>query len=95
MMVTVYVSWEGHEILTRELFDEEVDGLVENIKGDAYERGERLEAFLNYKRLDCVDLFDMSETDKQALAKEFEVWLVEDAKAQLLEEEFDEVEIEL
>ena len=95
MMVTVYVSWEGHEILTKELFKEEVKGLVENIKEDPCERGERLEAFLNYKRLDCVDLFDMSETDRQALAKEFEEWLVEDAEAQLLDEEFDEVELEL
>ena len=95
MMVTVYVSWECHEILTKEQFKEEVEGLVENIKEDPCERCERLEAFFNYKRLDCVDLFDMSETDKQALVKEFEEWLVKDAEAQLLDEEYDEVKLEL
>lgn len=95
MMVTVYVSWEGQEILTKELFDEEVKGLVENIKADACEYDDRLYIFLEGKHLDIIDLFHMTETDKLALRKEYEEWLVEDAKAQLLDEEFDEVELEL
>ena len=95
MMVTVYVSWEGHEIFTREQFDKEVKNLVENIKEDEYDRGERLGEFFDYKRLDCVDLFDMSEIDKQALREEFEGWLVKDAEAQLLDEEFEKIELNL
>jgi hypothetical protein len=95
MTVTVYVNWEERRILKKEEFMEEINTLVENINENHYERGERLEAFLNYKRLDCVDLFDMSETDKQELVKEFEEWLVMDAEVELLEDVFDEVEIEL
>ena len=95
MMVTVYVDWEERRVLNKEEFMEEVNTLVENINEDHYERGERIGDFLDYKELNCVDLFDMSEADKQALVKEFEEWLVEDAKAQLLEEDFSEAVIEL
>ena len=95
MMVTVYVDWEERRVLNKEEFMEEVNNLVENINDDHYERGERLGEFLDYKELDCVDLFDMSEADRQALVKEFEEWLVRDAEVELLEEAFDEVKIEL
>ncbi len=95
MMVTVYVDWEERRVLNKEEFMEEVNNLVENINDDHYERSERLGDFLDYKELDCVDLFDMSEADRQALVKEFEEWLVRDAEVELLEEAFDEVKIEL
>jgi hypothetical protein len=95
MMVTLYVNWGGQEILTKEQFEEEVEGLVENIKEDACEYDGRLYTFLEGKHLDAVDLFYMSETDKLELRKEYEEWLVEDAKAQLLDEEYDEVKLEL
>ena len=95
MKVTVYVDWEKREVLTKEEFMEEVDTLVENINEDHYERRQRIWEFLEYKELDWGDLFDMSETDKQELVKEFEVWLVGDAETELLEEVFDKVELEL
>ena len=95
MTVTVYVNWEEHEILTKEQFKEEVEGLVENINKDHYERRERIWGFLEYKELDWGDLFDMSETDRQELKKEFEEWLVGDAEEQLLHEEYGEVKLEL
>ena len=95
MTVTVYVDWEERRVLNKKEFEEEVNSLVENINDDHYERVERLKDFLDYKELDCVDLFDMSETDRQALTKEFEKWLVEDAKTELLEEVFSETVIEL
>ena len=95
MMVTVYVSWEGHEILTKEQFEEEVKGLVDNIKEDEYEYDDRLYNFLEGKHLDVIDMFYMSETDKVALREEFEEWLVGDAEEQLLNEEYDEVKLEL
>ena len=95
MIVTVYVSWGSHKILTREQFNEEVKGLVEDIKEDHYERREGIWAFLEYKELDWGDLFDMSETDRQELKKEFEEWLVGDAEEQLLHEEYGEVKLEL
>ena len=95
MMVTVYVNWEGHEILTKEQFNEEVKGLVENIKEDEYEYDDRLYNFLEEKHLDVIDMFYMSETDKVALREEFEEWLVGGAEEQLLEEEYDEVKLEL
>jgi hypothetical protein len=94
-MVTVYVNWEKHEILTKEQFNEEVKGLVENIKEDEYEYDDRLYNFLEEKHLDVIDMFYMSETDKVALREEFEEWLVGDAEKQLLEEECDEVKLEL
>jgi hypothetical protein len=94
-MVTVYVNWEEHEILTKEQFNEEVKGLVENIKEDEYEYDDRLYNFLEEKHLDVIDLFYMSETDKLTLRKEYEEWLVGDAEAQLLDEEYDEVKLEL
>ena len=95
MMVTVYVNWEGHEILTKEQFKKEVEGLVENIKEDEYEYDDRLYDFLEESHLDVIDLFYKSETDKLALRKEFEEWLVGDAEEQLLHEEYDEVKLEL
>ena len=95
MMVTVYVNWGGQEILTKEQFKKEVEGLVENIKEDEYEYDDRLSDFLEEKHLDVIDLFYMSETDKLALREEFEGWLVGDAEEQLLHEEFDEVKLEL
>ena len=95
MMVTVYVNWEGHEILTKEQFEEEVKGLVDNIKEDEYEYDDRLYTFLEEKHLDVIDMFYMSETDKVALREEFEEWLVGDAEEQLLNEEYDEVKLEL
>ena len=95
MMVTVYVNWASHEILTKEQFNEEVKGLVENIKEDEYEYDDRLYNFLEEKHLDVIDLFYMSETNKEALRKEFEEWLVGDAEEQLLHEEYGEVELEL
>ena len=95
MMVTVYVNWESHEILTKEQFKKEVEGLVENIEEDEHEYDDRLYAFLEKKDLDVIDLFYMSETDKLALRKEFEEWLVGDAEEQLLHEEYDEVKLEL
>ena len=95
MTVTVYVNWEEHEILTKEQFKEEVEGLVENINKDHDERRERIWGCLEYKELDWGDLFDMSETDRQELKKEFEEWLVGDAEEQLLHEEYGEVELEL
>jgi hypothetical protein len=94
-MVTVYVNWEGHKILTKEQFNEEVKGLVENIKEDEYEYDDRLYNFLEEKHLDVIDMFYMSETDKEALREEFEEWLVGDAEEQLLDEEYDEVKLEL
>ena len=95
MMVTVYVNWENHEILTKEQFKEEVEGFVENIKDDNCEYNDRLYIFLEEKHLDVIDMFYMSETDKVALREEFEEWLVGDAEEQLLDEEFDEVKLEL
>lgn len=95
MMITVYVDWEERRILNKEEFKMDVDTLVENIKEDRYERNERLEDFLDEKELNCVDLFDMSEVERQALVKEFEEWLVGDAEAQLLGEYFEEVRLEL
>ncbi len=95
MTVTVYVNWEEHEILTKEQFEEEVKGFVENIKEDEYEYDDRLYTFLEGKHLDVIDMFYTSETDKEALRKEFEEWLVGDAEEQLLEEEYDEVKLEL
>jgi hypothetical protein len=94
-MVTVYVNWKEHEILTKEQFEEEVKGLVENIKGDEYEYDDRLYNFLEEKHLDVIDMFYTSETDKVALREEFEEWLVGDAEEQLLDEEYDEVKLEL
>jgi hypothetical protein len=95
MTVTVYVNWEERKILNKEEFEEEVNTLVENINEDHYERRERIWEFLEYKELDWEDLFDMSETDRQELIKEFDEWLVMDAEAELLEDVFDEVKIEL
>lgn len=95
MMVTVYVNWESHEILTKEQFKEEVEGFVENIKDDNCEYNDRLYIFLEEKHLDVIDMFYMSETDKVALREEFEEWLVGDAEEQLLDEEYDEVKLEL
>ena len=95
MMVTVYVDWENHEILTEEQFEEEVSGFVENIKDDASEVNSRLYYFLERKEIDQVDLFNMSETERIRLHHEFEEWLVEDAREQLLEEEYDKVKLEL
>ena len=95
MMITVYVNWESHEILTKEQFKKEVEGLVENIKEDEYEYDDRLYNFLEEKHLDVIDMFYMSETNKEALRKEFEEWLVGDAEEQLLHEEYGEVELEL
>ena len=95
MMVTVYVNWECHEILTKEQFKEEVKGLVANIKEDTGEYDERLYNFLEKKHLDIVDLFHMTEFDKLTLHKEFEEWLVGDARVQLIEEDFEEIELEL
>ena len=95
MMVTVYVNWESHEILTKEQFEEEVSGLVDNIKDDNCEYNDRLYIFLEEKHLDVIDMFYMSETDKVALREEFEGWLVGDAEEQLLNEEYDEVKLEL
>jgi hypothetical protein len=94
-MVTVYANWEEHKILTKEQFEEEVKGLVENIKEDEYEYDDRLYIFLEEKHLDVIDMFYMSETDKVALREEFEEWLVGDAEEQLLEGEYDEVKLEL
>ena len=95
MMVTVYANWESHEILTKEQFEEEVSGLVDNIKDDNCEYNDRLYTFLEEKHLDVIDMFYMSETDKVALREEFEEWLVGDAEEQLLNEEYDEVKLEL
>jgi hypothetical protein len=94
-MVTVYVNWKEHEILTKEQFEEEVKGLVENIKEDEYEYNDRLYNFLEEKHLGVIDMFYTYETDKVALHEEFEEWLVGDAEEQLLEEEYDEVKLEL
>jgi hypothetical protein len=94
-MVTVYVNWKEHEILTKEQFNEEVKGLVENIKEDEYEYDDRLYNFLEEKHLGVIDMFYTSETDKVALREEFEEWLVGDAEEQLLDEEYDEVKLEL
>ena len=95
MMVTVYVNWGGQEILTMEQFEEEVALFVKELKVDNYEYNKRLYDFLEEKHLDIVDLFHMSETDKEALREEFEEWLIGDAEKQLLNEEFDEVKLEL
>ena len=95
MMVTVYVDWGSHKILTMEQFEEEVALFVKELKNDNYEYNERLYNFLEEKHLDIVDMFYMSETDKEALREEFEEWLVRDAEEQLLNEEFDEVKLEL
>ena len=95
MMVTVYVDWGSHRILTMEQFKKEVEGLVEDIKEDEYEYDDRLYDFLEEKHLDVIDMFYMSETDKEALRKEFGEWLVGDAEEQLLHEQFDEVKLEL
>ena len=95
MMVTVYVNWGGQEILTMEQFEEEVALFVKELKVDNYEYNKRLYDFLEEKHLDIVDLFHMSETDKEALREEFEEWLIGDAEKQLLNEEFDVVNLEL
>ena len=95
MMVTVYVSWESHEILTEERFKEEVKNLVENIKEDEYEYDDRLYNFLEEKHLDVIDLFYKSEADRLELRKEFEEWLVGDAEEQLLDYHFEKVKLEL
>ena len=95
MMVTVYVNWENREVLTEEEFEREANNLLENIKGDVSERDSRLYEFLEKKELDQIDLFYMSETERQKLHHEFEEWLVRDAKYQLLEWTFDKVELEL
>lgn len=95
MMVTVYVSWESHEILTEEQFKEEVKNLVENIKEDEYEYDDRLYNFLEEKHLDVIDLFYKSEADRLELRKEFEEWLVGDAEEQLLDDHFEKVKLEL
>ena len=95
MMVTVYVNWENREVLTEEEFERETNNLLENIKDDVSERDGRLYEFLEQKELDQIDLFYMSEIDRQALIKEFEEWLVDDAREQLLEWTFDKVELEL
>ena len=95
MMVTVYVNWGENKILTKEQFEEEVALFVKELKEDEYESRERIWAFLEYQELDWGDLFDMSETDRQELKKEFEEWLVGDAEEQLLHEEYGEVKLEL
>jgi hypothetical protein len=95
MMVKVYVDWEERRVLNKKEFEEEVNTLVENINEDHYERRERIWEFLEYKELDWGDLFDMSETDRQELIKEFDEWLVEDAKRKLLEGCFSEAVVEL
>ena len=95
MMVTVYVNWEDREVLTEEEFERETNNLLENIKDDVSVRDSRLYEFLEKKELDQIDLFYMSEIDRQALIKEFEEWLVDDAREQLLEWTFDKVELEL
>ena len=95
MMVTVYVDWESHKILTMEQFEEEVALFVKELKDDNCEYNDRLYNFLEEKHLDIVDLFHMSETDKEALREEFEEWLIGDAEEQLLDEEFDVVALEL
>ena len=95
MMVTVYVDWEERRVLNKREFEEEVCTLVENINDDSYERNERIVAFLDEKELDAVDLFEMSDSDRQVLLKEFKEWLVVDARTQLLEESFGEAVIEL
>ena len=95
MMVTVYVDWESHKILTMEQFEEEVALFVKELKDDNCEYNDRLYIFLEEKHLDVIDMFYMSETDKVALREEFEEWLVGDAEEQLLDEEFDEVKLEL
>lgn len=95
MMVTVYVDWEKREVLTKEEFEREVDNLLKDIKDDVNELNNRLYMFLEEKEIDQVDLFNMSETERQKLHHEFEEWLVRDAKYQLLEWTFDKVELEL
>lgn len=95
MTVTVYVDWEERRVLNKAEFEEEVDAFVDNINGDYRERGERIEAFLDEKELNAVDLFEMSDSDRQALLTEFKAWLVVDAKTELLEESFSEAVIEL
>lgn len=95
MTVTVYVDWEERRVLNKKEFEEEVDTLVENINGDHYERNERIEAFLDEKELYAVDLFEMSNSDRQALVKEFGEWLTGSAREELLENSFGEVEVEL
>ena len=95
MTVTVYVSWETHEILTKEQFEEEVKSLLENIRDDKYEYDERLCAFLEGKEIDQIDLFHMAEIDRKALHKEFDEWIIEDARVQLLEEHFEETELNI
>ena len=95
MMVTVYVSWESHEIFTEKQFKEEVKNLVENIKEDEYEYDDRLYNFLEEKHLDVIDLFYKSEADRLELRKEFEEWLVGDAEEQLLDNHFEKVKLEL
>ncbi len=95
MTVTVYVDWEERRILNKEEFEMEVDILVKNINDDFREREVRIGDFLDCKKLDGIDLFEMSEDDRQALLKEFDKWLVEDAKTELLEECFSEAVIEL
>ena len=37
MMITVYVDWENHKILTMEQFEEEVALFVKELKNDNYE----------------------------------------------------------
>ena len=95
MMVTVYVDWDKREVLTKEEFEREADILLENIKDDVSVSNERLYIFLEEKEIDQVDLFNMSEIERQRLHHEFEEWLVDDARDQLLDWTYNKVELEL
>ena len=95
MMVTVYVNWENREVLTEEEFELEASAHLKDIKNDVSELNNRLYNFLEEKEIDQIDLFNMSEIERQRLHNEFEEWLVDDARDQLLEWTYDKVELEL
>ena len=95
MVVTVYVNHERGEALSVRQFEEMVHNRVESIMSNFNERSEYLNDYLEADGYDYADCFEFSESRREDILRAFRVWLYEDVKYHLLDNHFDEYEIEI
>lgn len=95
MLIKIFVNHNDREVLNEKQFEAEVKRQVEDILADECNKEEYLYSYLEECGFDIVDCFLMTEEMRNTHKEKFNKWLLEDMRKTLLDEYFDEYNVEV
>ena len=95
MLVKIFVNHNDREVLNEKQFEAEIKRQVEVVLADECDKEQYLYSYLEECNFDIVDCFLMKEEVRNTHKEKFNKWLLEDMRKTLLDEYFDEYNVEV